>query len=118
MADRDHVDAVVDPEAELNPVIGNGTEPVDGAGPETGTSSPPRRTDNREGSQPASELPHDRDKERGAPSESDPNVDETSVLQPRVRFPLNSRRLTAWHLRALARALGIPTMGSTDQLRQ
>ena len=51
MADGNHVDAVVDPETELNPVIGKGTEHVDEAGPETGTSSLPRRTDNRKGSE-------------------------------------------------------------------
>ena len=34
------------------------------------------------------------------------------------RYPLNSRRLTTWHLRALAGALGLPTAGSQDQLRQ
>ena len=34
------------------------------------------------------------------------------------RYPLNSRRLTAWHLRILAKALGLPTGGSPDQLRQ
>ncbi len=34
------------------------------------------------------------------------------------RYPLNSRRLTTWHFRALAKALGLPTAGSQDQLRQ
>ena len=34
------------------------------------------------------------------------------------RYPLNSRRLTAWHLRTLAKALELPTAGSADQLRQ
>ena len=34
------------------------------------------------------------------------------------RYPLNSCRLTAWHLRTLAKALGLPTAGSADQLRQ
>ena len=35
-----------------------------------------------------------------------------------ARYPLNSRRLTAGHLRTLAKALGLPTAGSPDQLRQ
>ena len=34
------------------------------------------------------------------------------------RYPLNSRRLTAGYLRRLAKALGLPTSGSPDQLRQ
>ena len=34
------------------------------------------------------------------------------------RYPLNSRRLTTWYLCALAGALGLPTAGSQDQLRQ
>ena len=34
------------------------------------------------------------------------------------RYPLNSRRLTAWHLHTLAKALGLPTSGSPDKLRQ
>ena len=39
--------------------------------------------------------------------------------QPRgARFPLNSRRLTAAHMRAIAQALDLPATGSTDQLRQ
>ena len=33
-------------------------------------------------------------------------------------LPLNSQRLTAVHLRQLARGLGLPTSGSVDQLRQ
>ena len=39
-------------------------------------------------------------------------------LSSHSRYPLNSRRLTAWHLRILAKALGLPTGGSPDQLRQ
>ena len=35
-----------------------------------------------------------------------------------TRFPLNSRRLTAIHLRSIADALGLPRSGSADQLRQ
>ena len=42
-------------------------------------------------------------------------------LDPRphgARFPLNSRRLTAAHLRSIAHALDLPARGSSDQLRQ
>ena len=35
-----------------------------------------------------------------------------------VYYLLNLRRLTTWLLRALAAALGLPTTGSQDQLRQ
>ena len=37
---------------------------------------------------------------------------------PLMRMPLNSRRLTAGHLRRLAAALDVPTGASTDELRQ
>ena len=43
---------------------------------------------------------------------------DSSPVHLHLRYPLNSRRLTAWHLRALAQALGLPTTGSIDQLRQ
>ena len=59
-----------------------------------------------------------RDQERAvSPAESSSHVD-SSPVHPHLRYPLNSRRLTAWHLRALAQALGLPTTGSIDQLRQ
>ena len=48
--------------------------------------------------------------------EPDPPTNQP-VLQ-RSRYPLNSRRLTAAHLRAIAEAIGLPTGGSADQLRQ
>ena len=117
MADADHVAAVVDPEAVSNPDIGNGTETVIGAGPET-EISPSRHAGERDGSEPNREL-HDSQHAWGgtAPTESDQYV-EPSVLQPRARYPLNSKRLTAWHLRALAGALELPTSGSADQLRR
>ena len=57
MADADHVAAVVDPEAVSNPDIGNGTETVIGAGPET-EISPSRHAGERDGSEPNREL-HD-----------------------------------------------------------
>ena len=58
------------------------------------------------------------DEERvGSPAESSPRL-EPAPVHPHSRYPLNSRRLTAWHLRALAQALGLPTTGSADQLRQ
>ena len=44
-------------------------------------------------------------------------TDRHAVLQ-RSRYPLNSKKLTVAHLRALAEAIGLPTLGSADQLRQ
>jgi hypothetical protein len=45
-----------------------------------------------------------REQERGvSPAESSSHVD-SSPVHPHLRYPLNSRRLTAWHLRALAQA--------------
>ena len=47
--------------------------------------------------------------------------DRTRVVSemPRgKRVPLNSRRLTAVHLRQLAEALELPAVGSTDEIRQ
>ena len=38
--------------------------------------------------------------------------------QTQSRYPLNSPWLTTWHLGALAQALGLPTTGYQDQLRQ
>ena len=49
--------------------------------------------------------------------EPDPSTDQVALLQ-RSRYPLNSRRLTAAHLRAIAEAIGLPSGGSADQLRQ
>ena len=40
------------------------------------------------------------------------------MSRPCVQYPLNSKRLAAWHLRALAQALELPTTGSAGQLRQ
>ena len=40
------------------------------------------------------------------------------MLLQRSRYPLNSRRLTSTHLRAIAEAIGLPTKGSADQLCQ
>ena len=41
------------------------------------------------------------------------------LLVPRGRsLPLNSKRLTGAYLRQVATALGLPTEGSADQLRQ
>ena len=44
-------------------------------------------------------------------------TDPCVVLQ-RSRYPLNSRKLTVAHLHAVAEAIGLPTAGSADQLRQ
>ena len=49
--------------------------------------------------------------------EPDPSTDQVALLQ-RSRYPLNSRRLTAAHLRAIAEAIGLPSVGSADQIRQ
>ena len=108
--------AVNDPEIELNQEIGRGSGTVPGAGPDAGTVS------HTEGSEPPARelMQHESQHERirAAPPESDPHGVDESVLHPRARYPLNSRRLTACHLRALAKALELPTTGSADQLRQ
>ena len=58
-------------------------------------------------------------REEGTLPASGPHVEhEHSIPHPRARYPLNSKRLTAWHLRALAQALELPTTGSPDLLRQ
>ena len=52
----------------------------------------------------------------GSGSESD---DPHGPELPRgLRLPLNSKRLTAVHLRAIAKAMDLPTTGSADQVRQ
>lgn len=67
MAD-DHVAAVADPEAELHletelePETGNGRRVARGV--RSGTPSPPRHTQDREGAKPAGEL-HEFQQERG-----------------------------------------------------
>lgn len=43
---------------------------------------------------------------------------EAHPARPQLRYLLNSRRLTTWHRRVLAKALGLPTTSSQDQLRQ
>ena len=62
------------------------------------------------------------DGEREMPSlEMDRERDRTRVVSemPRgKRVPLNSRRLTAVHLRQLAEALELPAVGSADEIRQ
>ena len=49
--------------------------------------------------------------------EQEVGTDRHAVLQ-RSRYPFNSKKLTVAHLRALAEAIGLPTLGSADQLRQ
>ena len=58
--------------------------------------------------------------ERVGTPETESHVDPHAgyPLHSHSRYPLNSRRLTAVHLRAIAQALGLPTAGSADQLRQ
>ena len=50
-------------------------------------------------------------------------MDEDAARDPEAQpcgacFLLNSRRLTAAHMRAIAQALDLPATGSTDTLRQ
>ena len=61
----------------------------------------------------APEEEHTISSERNLPAESLP-----AHSHSHSRYPLNSRRLTSWHLWTLAKALGLPTSGSQDQLRQ
>ena len=49
---------------------------------------------------------------------SSPESELNPPTVQRNRYPLNSRRLRAVHLRAIAEAIGLPTGGSVDQLRQ
>ena len=59
--------------------------------------------------------------ERSTSVEAQRSVRDLSPESPPTtyaRYPLNSRRLTAYHLRTLAKALGLPTSGFPDQLRQ
>ena len=49
--------------------------------------------------------------------DSDGCVGEQDMLIGRV-LPLNSKRLTGNHLRSISDALGLPTTGSADQMRQ
>ena len=53
----------------------------------------------------------------GSGSESDDNPRDPELPQG-ARLPLNSKRLTAVHLRAIAKAMDLSTTGSTDQVRQ
>lgn len=56
----------------------------------------------------------------GSESEGEGGRDGTGDEDlPRGKLlPLNSRRLTAAHLKSIADSLGLPTTGSTDQIRQ
>lgn len=46
------------------------------------------------------------------------DVEEAVGLPHGRLYPLNSKRLTAAHLRQLAEALKLPTMGAVDEIRQ
>ena len=48
----------------------------------------------------------------------EPTGSSSPGLRGHSRYPLNSRRLTALHLRTIAKALELSTTGSLDQLRQ
>lgn len=52
-----------------------------------------------------------------SPDPPAPPIDESEVVHC-LRYPLNSKRLTAAHLGAIAEAIGLPTGGSVDQFRQ
>ena len=112
MADDDHVAAAADGELARDLDSWDGSGIGHGPRPEPGTAG--SGTDVHEGSTPTREFEHERE---GSPSESSPVVDQ-HVTQPRACYPLNSRRLTACHLRALSKALELPTTGPADQLRQ
>ena len=49
--------------------------------------------------------------------DSDGCVSEQDMITGRV-LPVNSKWLTAHHLRLISDALGLPTTGSVDQMRQ
>ena len=120
MAEGEHVATAADLESRLQQAEGGGFGTESGAGP--GTEISPRVTEEREGSVPARELEYESQHEyqhelEGTQSESTFRVEE-SVSRPCVQYPLNSKRLAAWHLRALAQALELPTTDSADQLRQ
>ena len=51
----------------------------------------------------------------GSGSDDEPREPE---LPRGARLPLNSKRLTAVHLRAIAKAMDLTTTGSADQVRQ
>ena len=102
MADSDHVAAVADPKAELHPETeinmetGNGHQVVRGAGPRT--PSLPGHAQDCEGAESTGEFQHEHG--GSASPKNDLHV-EPCVSQPRVCYPLNSKRLTGWHLRTL-----------------
>ena len=43
---------------------------------------------------------------------------DPAVLPRGKRIPLNSRKLTVTHLKQIAKAMELPTVGSADELRQ
>ena len=119
MADVEHV-ALAETERESD--AGIGAVPEVGVGAES-ASRTQREPEHSEGSVPLSESQYWHGREEGTPPASGlhvaPHVEhEHSIPHPRARYPLNSKRLTAWHLRALAQALELPTTGSPDLLRQ
>ena len=73
-------------------------------------------TEEAEGEQIAIATATDLAERAGSSAESSSRVEPP--VDSQLCYPLNSRRLTAWHLRALAQALGLPTTGPIDQLRQ
>ena len=117
MAEGEHVATAADLESGLEQAEGGGFGTDSGAGP--GTEISPRVTEEYEGSVPARELEYE--SQHGYQHELEGTQSfrvEESVSRPCVQYPLNSKRLAAWHLRALAQALELPTTGSADQLRQ
>ena len=86
------------------------TEAENGAAGETRASTPIKETTVETGRTTDAVRP---EAERAASGR-----DSDAGFYTQARYPLNSKRLTAWHLKELARALGLPATGSTDQLRQ
>lgn len=107
----EHVAAVTD---GPDPETGNGPETANGTDPGTETL---QQVEDREVDRELHEHEVTHELNKGTPPVSGP-PDGESVRLPHKRFPLNSKRLTALHLRALARALELPITGSADQLRQ
>ena len=98
--------------------IGRGDQGRTGSGSWSGV-----REQDPAGTRTFSESQYWHGREEGTPPASGLHValhveHEHSIPHPCARYPLNSKRLTAWHLRALAQALELPTTGSPDLLRQ
>ena len=114
MSDEEHVGATSASREEIEvDERGTGMELETGIGTEEGrTGSPIAIATARD-----ADVPDRHGRERVGSRERDLHT-EPAPVPSQSRYPLNSRRLTAWHLRTLARTLGLPATGSADQLRQ